>query len=315
MKKFEMAIWMAAGALILAVPALPEAGNDQGQGQAIVTILPKHKEAPVNIAMQNVRVKIDRKDTAVTNWAPSRSPNDPLEMVILIDSSARESLGQELGDMANFIQNLPANSKVAVGYMEYGRAVMATPLTADHAQAVSGLRLPGGPAGSEASPYFCLSDLAQHWPSNDRKARREVVLITDGVDDYERRFDPDDPYVQAAITDSVRAGLVIYSIYWRGEGRMEGSMYESNAGQSLLNEVTDATGGTNFWQGMGNPVSFQPFFEDLMFRLQNQYRLSFNSPLKGKPEIKVMSLKVGGPAMKVYAPKQVFVDHANGDGK
>ncbi len=315
MKNFKMAIWMAAGALVLATPAFPDAGNDQGQGQAIITVLPKHKEAPVNIAAQDVRVKIDRKDTAVTSWVPSRSPDDPLEMVLLIDSSARESLGQQLGEMTNFIQNLPANSKVAIGYMEYGRAVLVSPLTADHALAASGLRLPGGPAGSEASPYFCISDLAQHWPSSNRKARREVVLITDGVDDYERRFDPDDPYVQAAISDSVRAGLVIYSIYWRGQGRMENTMYESNAGQSLLNELTDATGGTNFWQGMGDPVSFKPFFDDLMVRLQNQYRLSFAAPLKGKPEIKMMSLKVGGPAMKVYAPQQVFVDRADGDGK
>jgi len=315
MKKHDMAIWMAAGALLLAAPAFSNAADSQGQGQAIVTILPKHKEAPVNITPQDLRVRINRQDSDVTNWVQLRAPDDRLELVVLIDSSARESLGRQLGEIAGFIRTLPEGAKVGVGYMEYGRAVMGGPLTADHALAAHELHLPSGPAGSEASPYFCLSDLAKHWPSNDHSARREVVLITDGVDDYEQRFDPDDPYVQTAIRDSVRAGLVVYSIYWSGEGRGEGGYFGSNTGQSLLNEVTEATGGTNYWQGMGNPVSFAPFFENLKWRLQNQYRLSFSSDLKGKPEVKMMSLKVGGPAKKVYAPQQVFVRHGAGIGE
>ena len=75
------------------------------------------------------------------------------------------------------------------------------------------------------------------------------------MDYYQMRFDPDDPYVKAAIDDSVRAELVVYSIYWRNQGRADRSEQETSAGQSLLNEVTDATGGKSFAQGMGNPVS------------------------------------------------------------
>ena len=36
-------------------------------------------------------------------------------------------------------------------------------------------------------------------------------MVTDGVDYYELRFDPEDPYVQAAIKDSAKAGLVVYA--------------------------------------------------------------------------------------------------------
>jgi len=42
-----------------------------------------------------------------------------------------------------------------------------------------------------------------------------------------------------------------------------------------LIEVTEATGGKNLWAGMGNPVSLQPYFEDLARRLGNQYELDF----------------------------------------
>jgi hypothetical protein len=54
--------------------------------------------------------------------------------------------------------------------------------------------------------------------------------------------------------------------------------------------VTDATGGKSYWQGMGNPVSFQPYFEDLSRRLANQYQLGFNARLDGKPTIQTMKV-------------------------
>jgi len=96
-------------------------------------------------------------------------------------------------------------------------------------------------------------------------------------------------------------------------GRFDNAQYFADSGQSLLAEVTQATGGDSFWMGTGEPVSFQPFFEDLSWRLQNQYRLNFYSELKDKPEVRTMNLKVGGPAIKVYAPQQVYVTPGRGE--
>ena len=112
---------------------------------------------------------------------------------------------------------------------------------------------------------------------------REVVMITDGVDYYEMRFDPEDPYVLSAIKDSAKAGMVVYSIYWMNLGRVDYSFYQNNASQSLLAMVSDATGGKSYWQGMGNPVTLQPYFEDLSRRLANQYEIGFTSGLTASP--------------------------------
>src|ERR1700692_3242692 len=139
--------------------------------------------------------------------------------------------------------------------MQNAQANRSGPLTTDREQALKGLHIPAGFPGANASPYFCLSDLAKSWPSHDRTARREVLMVTDGVDNYDRAYDPEDPYVSTAINDSVRAGLVVYSIYWKDMGRANNSWYESNAGQTLLLLVTQATGGNSYWEGMGNPVS------------------------------------------------------------
>jgi hypothetical protein len=310
MKKFAVAMSLVAGALMTAGAAMAQ-NEGEGNAQAVVTVLPAHdNQQPASMSQQNLTLKVNGKASTITNWIPLRGQNDSLELVVLIDSAARSSMGTQLNDISNFVKTLPQGAKVAVAYMENGRAVFTGPLTPDHAQAARGVHLPSGIAGISASPYFCLSDLAQHWPSNDRAARREVVMITDGVDNYSPRYDPEDPYVQAAITDSVRAHLVVYSIYWQSRGRFARSMWGTDAGQNLLLEVAQATGGNSYWEGYGDPVSLQPYFKDLDRRLENQYELSFTSPLKGKPEVANLRLKVNGVGDKIDAPQQVMVNRA-----
>jgi hypothetical protein len=306
MKKLETAIWMVAGALL----AAPAWAQGQGQGHAVVTVLPAHSgELSADISLQDVKIKVAGKPSSVTGWTPLRGPENRLELIVLIDGSATSSLGAQFGVISSFVREMPSAAKVAIAYMRNGQAALAGPLSSDPAQVLRGLHMPGGSAGSSASPYFCLSDLARHWPSTDRAARREVVMITDGADQYQERFDPDDPYVHAAITDSVQAGLVVFTMYWTSRGVTDRENPDNMGGQSLLLEVADATGGNSYWQGMGNPVSFDPFFADLRRRLQNQYLLSFSSRLDGKPQVESLKLQLRVPA-NVGAPRQVFVAQA-----
>lgn len=311
MKYLRTVVMTAAAALLSAGLWGAEQGWAQeksGQGQAIVTILPKHDgPATGDVAPQDMKLKVNGKEATVSKFKALKGNGSPVEMVVLIDSSARTSLARQLGDLAQFVQALPPNAKAAVAYMQNGTASFAGPLSEDHAQVVKQLHIPVGSAGSNASPYFCLSDLAKRWPSRDGSARREVVMITDGVDEYNRRYDPDDPYVTAAMNDATRAGLVVYSIYWRDQGRLSGTEYENNAGQNLLQEVTAATGGKSFWQGLGNPVSFEPYLTELNKRLANQYELSFSVPLNGKAQVETMKLNLKSPNADVSSPLQVYV--------
>jgi hypothetical protein len=285
-----------------------------GQGRAVVTILAKQSGGtPASVSQQDVSIKVNGKPSIITSWTPLNGQNNNLELVILIDSASRTTLGTQLDDIQHFVNSLPPNTKAAIAYMLNGRAVFAAPLSANHVQVLSALHLPMGASGISASPYFCLTDLAQHWPSGNRDARRIAVMVTDGVDAYDMRFDPDDPYVQAAISDSAKAGIVVYSIYWMNQGIVDLSIYRNNGSQSLLGMVSDATGGKSYWQGMGNPVSFQPYFEDLSRRLANQYELNFDARLNGKPALQTMRLKVNVPAINVTAPQQVYVNHGGAE--
>jgi hypothetical protein len=304
---FKLVVSVAT-VLVFAAPAAFSADNNtmEGQGQAIITVL-QGQEIPGGIPQQALQVKVDGKDSNVTGWTALRGPQAKVELVVLIDDGARSTLGTQLNDIAKFIGSLPSNAKIAVAYMIDGRASFAGPLTTDRTAVQRELHLPlAGVPGINASPYFCLSDLAKNWPSGDASARREVVMVTDGVDNYNPRYDPEDPYVLAAISDAVRARLIIYSIYWTNSGGFDRGMYGQNTGQNLLAEVTEATGGNSYWEGYGNPVSFAPFFADINRRLDNQYELDFMAPFGAKPQIESLKLKLSAPA-KVDAPQQVYV--------
>jgi len=282
--------------------------ENEGQGEATVTVLPKQTSAsPTNVSQQAVEISVNGRKTGLSTWQPLRGDNAPVAVVLLIDEGARTSLGREMDDITHFVQKLPPNVKFAIGYMENGRAALAGPLTTNHTDALKGLRLPMGQPGESGSPYFCLSDLAKHWPSNDLEARREVIMITDGVDYYERQYDPQDPYLQASIRDSVRAHLVVYAIYWRNSGVLDRTAYANYDGQNLLSQIAQATGGNSYWIGFGNPVTLQPYFDDFDRRLQNQYELGFTVPLRGKAEEETLKIKVNAPATSVTAPQQVWI--------
>jgi hypothetical protein len=301
-------IALAAGAFMAVSPAFAQGSNQQGQGRAVVTILPSQKNGNIGqIATQSLKLKVNGKESTVTGFTPLQDSNSPVELVLLLDSGARTSLGTQFGDIQKFVGEMPPNTRMAIAYMEEGRAAFAGQFSSSAADVLKGLHLSTGIPGSNASPYFCLSDLAKNWPSHDRTARREVLMVTDGVDNYERRFDPEDPYVNSAINDSVRAGLVVYSIYWKDMGRANSGWYETNAGQNLLSEVTQATGGNSYWEGIGNPVSLEPFFQDLRRRLNHQYELTFTAPSNGKPQIETMKVDLHVPAAKVNAPQKVLV--------
>jgi hypothetical protein len=308
MRKTILTFALVVAALVAISPVAFSQSEDQGQGRAIVTVLPKKSDAAApSLSQQNIQIQVNGKQSQITNWQPLRGDQATVELVLLIDDGARASLGREFDEIRQFVQSLPPNVKISLAYMQNGRAVLAGPLSSDHAKALQELHLPVGGSGQSASPYFCLSDLAKSWPSADRAARREVIMITDGVDYYNLRLDPEDPYVQAAIHDAAHANLVVYSIYWRNAGRVDRSSYENNAGQSLLLQVTDATGGNSYWMGSGNPVSLQPYFEDFSRRLNNQYELGFSAPLRGKAEVASLKVKVSASDVKVTAPTQTWL--------
>lgn len=306
---FAAAGMIAAFPLFAAVTTLTALAqpSDEASAKTIITVLPKNSEQAPPVEPQNLKIQVNGKSVQPDSLTPLRGDRAGLELVILIDSGARNSLGREIDEIAQFVKSLPPSTNVAIAYMTNGQAVFQQPFTTDKNLALRALHLPGGIPGGSASPYFCLSDLAKRWPSTNTANRREVVVITDGIDPYEVRYDPEDPYVNAAIKDSIRAGVVIDALYWHDSGIASRVGFLANGGQNLLSEVTGSTGGTLYYEGLSNPVSFTPFLNDLSRRLENQYELGFIVPTRKKADIATLKVKLEMPGVKLDSPDLVLV--------
>lgn len=240
----------------------------------VVTVEPKHgSNAPV-IHKEDVMVYQGHDRDSVIDWIPLQGDRAGLELFILIDDESGLNVGSQLDSIKQFINTQPATTKIGIAYMQNGIARVVQNPTNDHAQAANALRLPMGVAGANASPYFSLSDLVKKWPATDE--RREVVMISDGIDRYYGTGDLNDPYVQSASDDAAKAGIIVSAIYTPGVGHFAHSYWQSYWGQLYLSELADKTGGEAYYIGFtGAPVSFTPYLEDTARRLQNQYLLSF----------------------------------------
>jgi hypothetical protein len=229
-----------------------------------------------------------------------------MQLFVFLDDSTRSaSLGTHLPELKSFLKSLPSTTQVAIGYMRNGTFALAQPFTTDHEIAAASVRLPESLPGANGSPYFALSDLARHWPSKQPSNRRAVLMLTDGVDRYFNSADMDDPYVDAAVRDALKAHVMVYSIYLRGAGRYGHGDWVTNFAQSRLNKVSQETGGNAYFETFSDPVAIAPFLKDLQERFDNQYQMIFAAlPQKGVQPVK---LRMESPELKVQGPTRIYI--------
>ncbi|HEY1677154.1 MAG TPA: hypothetical protein VGG04_05575 [Candidatus Sulfotelmatobacter sp.] len=272
----------------------------------LVTVEARHGTSVPEIRREDVMVFEGHTRDAVTDWIPAQGERAALELFILIDDGSSTSLGTQLDDIRQFIQAQPDSTKIGVAYMQNGTAKIAQDLTGDHALAAKSLRLPMGVGGVNASPYFSLSDLIKRWPAST--GRREVLMITDGIDRYYGSGDLQDPYLMAAIDDAGKAGIVVSAIYNPGAGHFGHSYWENYWGQLYLSELAEKTGGEAYYIGFaGPPVSFAPYLEDLGRRLQHQYFVSFVAQIPKKSGWQSVRVTTEVPGVDLVSAGRVYL--------
>ena len=297
--------------LSCSLPALSQPASTPGgvPVNMVVTVEARHGGHPGPVTQQDVMVFEGKVRDQVTSWVPAQGEHAQLDLFILLDDSAGLSLGSQLGDIREFINSQSGTTRIGVAYMQNGSAQIVQNLTEDHAQAAKSLRLPLGVAGVNASPYFALSDLVKRWPNSG--PRREVVMVSDGIDRYYGGADLQDPYVATAIDDAQRAGIVVYAIYNPGVGHAGHSYWQNYWGQLYLSQVADATGGESYYFGFTGPaVAFAPFFEDIDHHLGSQYLLTFLAKPESKSGLRSVKLRTELPDTELVTAPRVFVPAA-----
>jgi hypothetical protein len=297
---------LAFGSLSSRAAAQDTAASNGIPAHLIVTVEPHHGgDVPV-INQNEVMVYEGHDRDTVTGWVPAQGDQAALELFVLLDDAASESIGSRLDDIRQFINAQPASTKVGVAYMQNGIGRVEQNLTSDHAQAAKALRLPLGSPGINASPYISLSDLVKKWPAST--ARREVLMISDGIDRYYESNDLQDPYLASAIDDADRAGIIISAIYNPGAGHFGHSYWQTYWGQIYLSEIADKTGGEAYYIGFnGAPVSFTPYLDELGQRLTHQYLLTFLAKPPKKAGWQQVRLGTEVPNVDLISAGRVYV--------
>jgi hypothetical protein len=253
-----------------ATPAVPVS-------MTVTASVPNDKRMP-EITPQDVFVKQGKARLKVTGWVPAQGDHAGLDLFILIDDSASTSLGSQLDDLRSFITAQPSSTSIGVGYMQNATVQIVQNLTTDHDAAAKSLRLPSGSMGAYGSPYLSVMDLMKRWPEHNN--RREVVMVTDGIDRARggsgRRGMSINPDVDSAGDVAQRTGTLIHTIYTPGVGHMRRNFFEANNGQMGIAKLSDVSGGESFYLGLQSPVSFKPYLDDVQKALSNQYVVTFS---------------------------------------
>jgi hypothetical protein len=192
--------------------------------------------------------------------------------------------------------------------MRNGTVETIANLTTDHSRAAKAIRLP---AGLSSSPWLSLSELIKHWPEGS--ARREVLIVTSGADPLGDMGSMTNPYLDTAIADAQRAGVIVYGIYTPGEGHTGHSFWRMTWGQNHLAELTDETGGEAYMLGFGAPVSVAHYLADIAGHLTQQYRITLlaKASNEDKPGLKPIRLTTEVPNAEIVAAAKVYVPAAH----
>jgi hypothetical protein len=300
-----------------------KAGSSSVQVHVVITNEAEQadKELPA-LQKDDVKIKQGKTFLRVTQLIPAQGESAALQLFILIDDTLDSRVGNNLNDIREFIGAQPATTLIGIGYMSNAGVNVAQNFTADHALAAKAVRLPRGNLSTMDSPYLSLISVVKGWPQQN--VRREVVMVTDGIDRLRGespsasqlgpRFGPAyhsmptmSPDVDSASEISQRYNVIVHSFYAVGVGRAARSSWDLQIGLSGLSKLADETGGECFSLGTSNAVSFKPYLERLEKILGSQYYLVFLATPGKKPGLQRVKITTELSNSEIVAPDNVWV--------
>jgi VWFA-related protein len=308
---FNLALLLGFAALAQSVTAQSQSINGAGTSRATgkpvtipLTIKLNSRQLEPETELQNIDLTVSEDgDPQSILSIRGVGTNSPITLAVLIQEDLVPSVGNEIKALAEFIKSLPRGTRVMVGYLRTGSLLTKQKFTTDVDKAAKALRPPIGSAS--AGPYNPYVEVIEALKKFDSQplGRRAILLVSDGLD-ISRGVDSSAPTqsvdLQRAVNESQRRGVAIYGFYAPTIVASANPSLAANAQSSLL-RLSNETGGHAFFQGLGVPVSFEPFIRELGVSLEKQIALTFLSTHlnKGFHKIEVKSVT---PGVRVTSP-------------
>ncbi len=301
--------FVLAGAHTLRAQEGEPSGSHSARMTVTLRVLGNNKRTP-EVSRDDIVVKQRKKTLPVTSWTPAIGESAGMDLFLLLDDSSDTSVSLQFDDLRAFIQSQPSSTLVGVGYMRNGIVDIAQDFTADHDLASKALRLPLS-TGVFRSPYLSAIDLMKRWPASAN--RREIVMVTDGIDRFRNwpgrhEFGYVSPDVDSASRIAQRTGTIIDTIYMNGVGRWSRNFWEVTNGQNNMARLSDTTGGESYFLGTHSPVSFRPYLEDINKAIANQYLLEFRVVPEKKSGIQYVNMSTPIAGVELDSADGVWVD-------
>ena len=234
--------------------------------------------------------------------------NTPLTLAILIQDDLTSEFNLQLKSLKEFIRGLPAGSRIMVAYIRGGTLDIRQRFTEDRDRAADALRIvTSSAATAPRSPYDSLIEALPRFDAQPA-GRRAVLLVSDGLDtsqgiSFGAPLSSVD--LDRAIQRAQRRSIAVYSFYSPATSTSGGNTTLALQGQGSLERLSHETGGRAFFQGSLAPISFDPFFRDLMILLNRQFALTYLSTHmnRGYHKVEVVSTN---PDIRIQHPKGYY---------
>jgi hypothetical protein len=270
----------------------------------VVTMEPRRESVIPQIDRDNLAVYQGKDQRPVTGFEPLNGSS--MQLLILIGDSSGSAFNTNIDTLKQFVNALPSTTEAGIGYMRNGMTQMAASFTSDHAAAANGIRLAAGPGGADVSPYDSLTEAIKRWPKNAAK-RREVIMISSGIEGLEGGYTSNNQYVNAGIAAAQKAGVIVYCIYVPSVGHYGHSFWRTTWGQNFLSQLADETGGESYMVGFSAPVSLKPFLDRITTAMQHQYLLTFTARAEDKASLRPVRIVVISKDASIAAADKVYV--------
>lgn len=234
--------------------------------------------------------------------------NSPLSIAILIQDDLAANFNLQIVDIQKFIRELPRGTRVMVGYLRSGSVQVRQKFTDDLERAAKSLRIVvGSSALAPRSPYDSVDEVLGRFDAVPT-GRRAILLFSDGLDTSQgfnlasvsQSFDLDRASLKAQ-----RKGVAVYSFYSPTTITEDGNSTLVLAAQGALQKFSEHTGGRAFFQGSIAPISYLPFFRELVMALNRQFALTYLSTHMSKGYHRV-SVQSTNPEIKIDHPKGYY---------
>jgi VWFA-related protein len=266
----------------------------------------KENQAEEFVQAERLIVKEDKDEQQILSIRSVT--NSPLSIALIIQDDLASNFNLQIKDIQQFIRNLPKGTRVMVAYIRSGSPQIRQRFTEDLEKAASSLRIVAGSSGlAPRSPFDGVDDLLGRFDGVPG-GRRAILLFSDGLDTTQglnlasisQSFDLD-----RAILKAQRKSVAVYSFYSPTTITDNGNSTLILAAQGALEKLSDETGGRAFFQGSIAPISYVPFFKELVLSLNRQFALTYLSTHMNKGYHKVV-VQSTNPEVRIEHPKGYY---------